>query len=156
MFNIYADIAAHLRQSVPALRTIDADKGQLANPEQAFPMDYPAVLIDLDTIDWANLGQKAQKGAGQIGITVAVLPTSQSHEGSPTLTEFVQEMEVIKNVYAALAGYLGMSRKKTYRQKRWDTIQAYTHIFNVQLTDTSAQKSYTKIVVGKQVTAALK
>ncbi|WP_297096409.1 hypothetical protein [uncultured Draconibacterium sp.] len=154
MFNIYAEIANHLRETVPALRTIDADKGQLANPEQAYPMDYPAVLIDLDTVDWAELGKKAQKGGAQIGITVAVLPTGQSSPDSPTLDTFVQEMDVINDVYGALSGFLGLTRKRTFRQKRWDTVQAYTHLFNNTLTDRTAQKTYEKVEVPFEINPA--
>lgn len=155
MFNIYKEIANHLRETVPALKTIDADKGQLANPEKAFPMDYPAVLIDLDNIDWKDLGNKAQQGKSQIGITVAVLPTTHSHQTSPTLDNFVDEMDVINNVYAALSGFLGLSRGRTYRQKRWDTVQAYTHLFNTTLTDRSAQKTYSKMQVSSDIQVEL-
>ncbi len=144
MFNIYKEIANHLREKVPALKTIDADKGQLANPEKAFPIDYPAVLIDLDSVDWSDLGKMVQKGKSKIAVTVAVLPTKHSHQTSPTLDDFVIEMDVINEVYAALNGFMGLARGKTYRQKRWDTIQAYTHLFNNTLTDRSAKKTYTK------------
>lgn len=147
MFNIYKEIANHLRATVPALKTIDADKGQLANPEQAYPLDYPAVLIDLDTVDWGDIGKKAQKGKSLIGITVAILPTAQTQEGSPNIDNFVEEMEVINDVFGALSGFLGLSRYKTFRQKRYDTIQAYTHLFNTSLTDRSAQKTCTMVPV---------
>ncbi len=156
MFNIYKEIADQLRASVPGLKTIDADKGQLANPEQAYPLDYPAVLIDLDTVEWGDIGKKTQKGKSLIGITVAVLPTAQTQEGSPTIDDFVEEMEVINDVFGALSGFLGLSRYKTFRQKRYDTIQAYTHLFNTSLIDRSAQKNYTKVEVVVETTVELK
>lgn len=156
MFNIYADIANHLKEKLPELRTIDADKGQLANPEQAFPMDFPAVLIDLDTIAWDELGKKLQKGKANIGITVAVQPMAQSAANSPTLDTFVAEMDIITKVFGALSGFLGLTRTNTSRQKRWDTIQAYTHIFKTNVTDNSAQLTYTTVVVDKTVTGKLK
>lgn len=151
MFNIYADIANHLKEKLPELRTIDADKGQLANPEQAFPMDFPAVLIDLDVVDWAEMGKKLQKGGANIGITVAVLPTAQSSQSSPTLDDYVTEMDIIDKVFGVLSGFLGLTRTKTVRQKRWDTIQTYTHLFKTGLTDRSAQKTYTTVEVPVKV-----
>ncbi len=144
MFNIYKQIADHLREKLPELRTIDADKGQLADPEKAYPLLFPAVLIDLDNIDWSNQGSKIQNGKSNIAITVAVLPVNQSHQDSPTIDDFVGQMEIINQVYSELAGFIGLNRLKTFRQKRYDTIQAYTHVFTNQLTDNSASKVYTK------------
>ncbi len=144
MFTIYKQIADHLRDKLPALRTIDADKGQLADPEKAYPLLFPAVLIDLDNIDWSNQGNHVQNGKCNIAITVAVLPVNQSHQDSPTIDDFVGQMEIINQVYSELAGFIGLSRLKTYRQKRYDTIQAFTHLFTTTLTDRSASKGYTK------------
>ncbi len=144
MFNIYKEIANHLREKLPELKTIDADKGQLADPEQAYPISYPAVLIDLDAIDWNDMGNRAQNGKTNIGITVAVLPVHQSHQNSPTLDNYVEQMEIVNQVYSALSGFMGLSRVKTYRQKRYDTIQAFTHLFKNTVVDRSAQKSYTQ------------
>lgn len=143
MFNIYKLIADRLQEKLPTLRTIDADKGQLANPEQAYPIDFPAVLIDIDTVDWAEFGKKMQKGKGLVGITVAVQPTAQSHEGAPNIGTYVTEMEVVNDVWRALTGYLGLCRVKTTRQKRLDTIQVFTHTFTISLQDHSAMPTYT-------------
>ncbi|MDX9703915.1 MAG: hypothetical protein RBU23_12865 [Candidatus Auribacterota bacterium] len=144
MFNIYKQIADRLRDQLPELKTIDADKGQLSDPEHAFPIDYPAVLIDLDNIDWADLGNNAQKGKSKIAVTVAVLPVHQSHQDSPTIDGFVEQMEIVNSVYTVLSGFLGLSRVNTHRQKRYDTVQAYTHVFTNNLVDRSAQKGYVK------------
>lgn len=144
MFNIYKLIATRLRNKLPQLGTIDADKGQLANPEQTYPLNYPAVLIDLDNIDWKNLGQKTQKGSGTIGITVAVQTTGQSHEDAPDLDRFIDEMEIVNEAFTVLNTYLGLSRIRTHRQKRLDAIQVYTHIFKIALEDKSAMKTYIK------------
>ena len=138
------------------MRTIDADKGQLANPEKAFPMDYPAVLINLDTVGWLDLPNKVQEGKLQVGITVVVLPTSHPHSGSPTIDDFIDEMQIINDVYGVLQGFLGLKRIKTSRQKRWDTLQAYTHIFTNKLTDKTAQRKFTKIEANLQATGSLK
>ena len=151
MFSIYKQIADRLREQLPGLRTIDADKGQLADPEKAYPIDYPAVLIDLDQAAWKELGNKAQNGKGNIGITVAVLPVHQSHQNSPDIEAFVSQMDIINQVHGVLSGFLGLCRTATSRQKRYDQVQAYTHMYAVTLTDTSAQKVYTKHPVPVEV-----
>lgn len=144
MFNIYKLIATRLRDKLTGLGTIDADKGQLVNPEQAYPLNYPAVLIDLDNIDWKDLGQKTQKGSGTIGITVAVQTTGQTHQNAPGLDRFIDEMEIVNEVFRVLNAYLGLSRVRTSRQKRLDAIQVYTHVFKISLEDKSAMKTYIK------------
>ncbi len=155
MFNIYKQIADRLRANIPGLKTIDADTGQLADPEKAYPLLFPAVLIDLDNIDWSTLGNKMQSGKSNIAITVAVLPVNQSHQDSPTIEGFVEQMEIINQVYAVLESFIGLNRIKTFRQKRYDTIQAYTHIFTNKLTDNSASKGYAKHPVPPEIKEVL-
>lgn len=70
MFTIYPQIANRLRSIVTDLGTIDYDYGQLASPEQAAPMDYPAVLVSIESAKWAETGQKVQKGSLVIAVTV--------------------------------------------------------------------------------------
>jgi hypothetical protein len=172
MFTIYQQIANRLQSKVTGLRTIDFDNGQLADPEKAYPLDYPAVLIDLEDIVWNDEAQKIQSGKATLSITVAVLPVNQSHQNSPTINEYVRQMAVINDVYTALKGYSGgdippvpepvegdpvgepvepvsfspLTRTRTQRQKRYDKIQAFTHTFTTSFKDRTAQSIYTKPV----------
>ena len=173
MFTIYPQLANRLKNKIAGLRTIDFDKGQLANPEQAYPINYPAVLIDIGTTNWKDLQQKLQRGEMAIGVTVAINPLHQSHQSSPTLLGYVQQMDIVNEVYQVLAGYkggdditidevtvggasfAGLSRIATEKQKRWDAIQSYTHIFKTSFTDRSAQPVYTKVEVPIDVSAVL-
>lgn len=167
MFTIYPQIANRLRNKVAALRTIDYDFGQLANPEEAYPMDYPAVLISVESAKWNEVGQKVQKGSLVIAVTVAILPTIfNTGQSSPELYKYPYMMQPVNDVFKAIRGYkggeiingieedenievqgsafTGLLRTDTLRMKRYDTIQAYTHLFKCEITDESAQPVYIK------------
>lgn len=177
MFTIYQQIANRLRAKLPALHTIDYDKGQLADPEKAYPLDYPAVLISLEDIVWKDEGKHIQRGTATIAVTVALLPTEVSLQNSPTINSFVEKMNLVNLVYTSLKGYrggetitvgvalggdpdepdaepvevtitgasfTGLTRTRTQRMKRYDTIQAFTHLFTTSFADNSAQPVYVK------------
>lgn len=175
MFTIYQQIANRLRVKFPELRTIDYDKGQLADPEKAYPLDFPAVLISLEDIAWKDEGKQIQRGTSTIAITVALLPTEVFRQDSPTLNNFVANANIINEVFTVLKSYRGgetiviqeafsdpdtndvtpevtiigasfspLTRTRTQRMKRYDTIQAFTHLFTTSFTDNSAQPIYVK------------
>lgn len=165
MFTLYPQIANRLRSLVPALRTIDYDFGQLANPEQAMPIDYPACLISVESVKWTENGQKIQKGALVVAVTVAIRPTFVSAgQSSPDLWRYTAMMQPVNDVFTALAGYkggeiiagideneqevevqgtpfTGLVRTATQRMKRYDNIQAHTHLFTCVLTDNTATRT---------------
>jgi len=168
MFTIYPQIANRLRSKVTALRTIDYDMGQLASPESALPMDYPACLISIESAKWEENGQKVQKGNLIIAVTVAIRPTVfNTGQTSPDLYKYPEMMQPVNDVFSALTGYKGgelitgtdgegegvelqgipfsgLSRSDTQRMKRYDEIQAYTIIFRCNITDSSAKPVYVK------------
>lgn len=168
MFTVYPQIANRLRSKVAALRTIDYDQGQLANPEHAAPMDFPACLISVEKAKWSGIRQNKQRGALILAVTVAIRPTIM-HTGqtSPELYLYPAMMQPVTDVFTALSGYkggekitginneeevveiegtpfTGLTRTDTQRMKRYDEIQAYTHLFSFELTDSSAEKAYVK------------
>lgn len=168
MFTIYPQIANRLRTAIADLKTIDYDKGQLANPEKFYSIDFPAVLISVESVKWSDGGNKAQKGDCVISITVAINPVAQTHQNAPDIWRYINQMKVINTVYTNLKGYKGgdvitgtdeddqeviiqgsaftaLTRTATQRMKRYDSIQAFTHVFNCQITDNSAQPVYVKV-----------
>lgn len=166
MFTIYPQIANRLRGKVAALRTIDYDYGQLSSPEQAAPLDYPACLVSIESVKWAENSQKVQKGSLVIAVTVAIQPTIfNTGQTSPYLCRYPAMMQPVNDVFTALTGYkggdiiagiddkgdeleikgaqfTGLTRSDTQRMKRYDEIQAFTHIFNCDMTESSAKKLY--------------
>lgn len=166
MFTIYPQLANRLRSKVAALHTIDYDYGQLSNPEKASPMDYPACLISVESAKWSENGQKTQKGSLVIAVTVAIRPTIfNTEETSPDLWKYPAMMQSVNDVFTALTGYkggdvitgvddegdaveiqgtpfTGLTRSDTQRMKRYDEIQAYTHLFRCDITESSAKRVY--------------
>jgi hypothetical protein len=183
MFTIYQQIANRLKDKLSDLKTIDFDSGQLADPEKAYPLDFPAVLIDMEQIDWQDNSQKVQSGKATISVTVAVLPVNQSRQDSPTINSFIKQMGIINLVYTALKGYTGgetitieaepigeepaepeviqgvsfspLTRIRTQRQKRYDRVQAFTHTFTCSFKDRTAQPVYTKPLATTEVVIEL-
>lgn len=175
MFTLYPQLANRLRSKVPALRTIDYDQGQLASPEQSAPMDYPACLISVESAKWDQNSQKVQKGNLIIAVTVAIRPTIfNTGQTSPELYKYPEMMQPVNDVFASLTGYkggdvingidaegeeveihgtpfTGLTRTATQRMKRYDGIQAFTHLFACTLTDSAARPVYVKNPVPPEI-----
>jgi len=168
VFTIYPQIANRLRSKVTTLRTIDYDYGQLADPGQAAPMDYPSVLVSIESAKWTENGQKVQKGSLVIAVTVAIRPTIfNTAQTSPELWKYPAMMQPVLDVFTVLTGFkggeiiegvdhegeeveiqgipfTGLIRTDTQRMKRYDEIQAFTHVFRCDITESSARPVYVK------------
>jgi hypothetical protein len=168
MFTIYPQIANKLRGEVPGLQTVDYDKGQLALPEKYFSLNFPAVLISVESVKWNDGGKNTQTGDVVVAVTVAINPVVQNTQASaPDIWKYITQMQVINDAYTKLKGYKGgdeipgldenneevivqgssftaLTRTTTQRMKRYDQIQAFTHVFTCQLKDNSAQPVYVK------------
>lgn len=106
LHNLFPQLCDHLRAAVPALGTIDIDMSQL-DYEDGEPIKYPAVFIDLENVNWTDLGGGIQKGPGTLRFTVAVEVSEESYEGAAGRENMLERLKVIQQVHQALQHHQG-------------------------------------------------
>lgn len=75
--------------SLPELRMIDFDRGQLDTPEKFESILQPAVLVGIPVIDWKNIAHNHQDGEGTFYTkTVVRLPHNNAFYTTPEFSDF--------------------------------------------------------------------
>ena len=67
---------------IPVLKYIDENWGQ-AHTSQPNPVKYPMALIDVESVEWGNLGNHVQLGKARIVVSVSALRLSNTSKGAP-------------------------------------------------------------------------
>ena len=70
MESLLLPIINHISQSFPEIPYVDEDYGQLEAIDNdnvdTYPVVFPCVLINTDSVDWSSLSAKSQKGTAHI------------------------------------------------------------------------------------------
>ncbi|MCL1821934.1 MAG: hypothetical protein FWG22_03830, partial [Prolixibacteraceae bacterium] len=75
---IYKPLRDKARQSLPYLKFIDLQKGQMNTPQQNYPLPLPALLVELGDFRFSNLLEFQQKGDGTISFYLYIDLVSDS------------------------------------------------------------------------------
>ncbi len=99
MLDTYNLLARHLREGLPQLAWIDLDKGQLTDPRPHHSLVSPALLINMGTVSWEELGQNTQIGSATITLKLAFVLASETHADDPNLTDSVAQLELAERLH---------------------------------------------------------
>ena len=108
MEQIYNAILARLQKTVPCLKWIDLDTGQLDDYAQRPPVAFPCLLIDIELTDCQDLYPGVQLCNAILGIRIAQNPPASRTAGlTPKKirqTE-LQRYQLVEDVYRALQSW---------------------------------------------------
>lgn len=82
MKQLLTNIIARLSE-ISTLKYVDENWGQ-ADTTQPNAVKYPMALIDVESIEWANLGNHVQDGHANIVIAVSAMRLSNTSKGAPS------------------------------------------------------------------------
>jgi hypothetical protein len=102
MKEIFLDIQSKLSE-IPDLKHIDKNWGQLLYKEP--PVKFPCALLDVDNVDYTQLGMLAQTANATIGITVANYRLVNSSLHAPKKEEAYAILETIEKIHQLLHGW---------------------------------------------------
>lgn len=150
---LYIAVSYRLQAKVPAIKWIDQNFGQLNIVESAEyrpPVLFPCVLIDMVNFQFEELTAGAQRATGNILITIATAPFSNSNFKTPTpqREKALEYYEIEHQVHAALhgwapAGFERILRRTVDKQEREDSIRERAILFEVSFTDEAAKTPLT-------------
>lgn len=106
---ITAQLIDHIAVNVPWLGTVDEDCGQLealANEsEDRYPMTFPAVLINIDSVDWSNIADGGQTGQANIRVRLLIDCYDDMHAGSMGKEKAAERQALCRHLNNILSGF---------------------------------------------------
>jgi hypothetical protein len=154
-------IVERLSAQVPALRGVDENWGQLDGYAPSPPVKLPCALVDVEGVQWSDLGDLRQTGAAQVRVTVATLRLSSASAAAPEAQRqrAFEVIDLLADVHRALHGWRPpgnasrLTRTATRMARRDDGIRQYEVLFALQLSDDGAQPQHAKASVTPLITA---
>lgn len=109
MESILEKIISYVGDSMPMLKVIDEDYGQLEFIDQqdrdTYPLTFPAVLIDAPETQWSNIEGLSQKGLTTVRVKLIIDCYDDTHYGSGT-TELIARREALRRrLHLLLQGF---------------------------------------------------
>ena len=104
MERILTDIISHLEtnRSAIGLSYIDEDYGQMESGTDTYPVTYPAVLIELQNIDWEGTGGREQRGEATIVVRTYIDCYDDTHALSTTIDKVKERTKIASDVTSLL------------------------------------------------------
>lgn len=151
--DILSAVQERLSLKEPNIKYLDEDWGQLDYYNDNPPVQWPAALLELQSVSWKNQSQKVQDGVMSISISVADIKTTNTSFRAPATQKQTAAAiwVVLENIHKALHGWnpasnypelrnaFGtLSRVSTQRVKRDDGIRQFIVIYSCECTDWSS------------------
>jgi hypothetical protein len=159
---LYQSIVHRLQSKIASKLWIDLEAGQIDALDDNYPVQFPAIFIDLANCQWHNLGEGHQQGDINIGIRLALDIYADFHADSPTLADAAQQLKLLNQVHAALhtfgghvledgnGGFLDTHFGKLMRtsfntERRADGLRVFNMTYTTAIYDDYAAKQYLKV-----------
>ncbi|GET46487.1 hypothetical protein [Capnocytophaga felis] len=104
MKQLYLTILDALKQ-IPAIKWVDLNTGQLQ--QEMPPLAYPAVLINVNSLNCKDLGENTQRVQASFSLTL-VYPTmgeTNSHAPEPMQSTGLQFLDLAEEIYKKMQGF---------------------------------------------------
>lgn len=123
---------------------IDIDQGQIDNFDNQYPIDFPAALIDVATVEWENADNENQVGDCRVSIRIVLdVPENMNHLSPDTsFASGLNRFAIVQQVYEAIENYNATSKQFTrftrarqYNEKRPDRLKVVVLEFTTTIWD---------------------
>lgn len=118
---LLSKIIDHIGDHMPVLSTIDEDCGQLEayadESRDNYPLTFPAVLLNVDSIDWSNTGgdpnHRAQFGRLTIRVRLLIDCYDDIHYGSNGQKKAAERQALAHQLHATIHGFKPFNEEST-------------------------------------------
>ena len=148
---LYQSIVTRLQNEVPELLWIDMECGQLEFPEENYPVQFPALLIDISETQWSSVGNGVQVGDVTVQIRVAFDIYEDTHADAPDIETALQRLQLMNKIHSKLHNFEGkilpdgsdthfnkMERIRTSSERRDDGLKVFTMLYTLNMRDQHA------------------
>ena len=152
MESLLLPIINHISQSFPEIPYVDEDYGQLEAIDNdnvdTYPVVFPCVLINTDSVDWSSLSAKSQKGNAHICVRLCIDCYDDTHFASGTTEKIKERSELVHSLHAALQTYRPLSVGALIRTKSkfytWSHgIKVYELYYDIDVDDIITPSTHT-------------
>ncbi len=150
MESVIENIVKLIGGSMPQMRTVDEDYGQLEMLEQesrdTYPLVFPAVLIDAPDAQWENIAGLSQKGLATVRIKLCIDCYDDTHYGSGTVEKIAERESMRRELHSLLQGYRADGHSALIRtSSRFYTfgpgIKVYEATYTLEVTEMLEEKA---------------
>lgn len=166
---LYQSIVNRLQNNVADKLWIDLEAGQLDALDENYPVQFPAVFIDLANCEFENLSEGHQQGALTINFRIAFDIYSDFHGDSPALNDAANQLKLINRIHAALHRFSGhiiddgsggfedthfspLMRSSFSSERRADGLRVFNLAYTTEVYDEHAAQQYTTTPVIPEIT----
>lgn len=144
MESLLLPIINHISQSFPEIPYVDEDYGQLEAIDNdnidTYPVVFPCVLINTDSVDWSSLSAKSQKGTAHICVRLCIDCYADTHFGSNTTDKIKERADLVHALHESLQTYRPLSVGALVRTKSkfytWSHgIKVYELYYDIDVDD---------------------
>ena len=147
---------------VPEIACVDQDRGQL-NTKGRPAVQWPCVLIDMETFAYDNLGSNVQTVEGTVCVLLGFAPIGPTASGTPeeykeaALGYYELEWKLNKALHgwSAGEGFGYLMRTSAKSQKRTDGYRVREIRYSLTFDDRSTQSGLTYVAVTPVITGVL-
>ncbi len=107
METLFLSVQKRIAENMPELSLVDEDYGQLNTEEDAYPVTFPCVLIQVEEIDWKDLGGGKQQGTANIRVKLSIDCYDDTHYTSGTANKAAGRMLLYKKMHKQLNMFKG-------------------------------------------------
>lgn len=151
--NLFKSILDRIKSTVPDIRFIDHDLGQLENYEIRPSVSWPCCLIDIDKIQYSDAdSNNEQMAQGTITLRLGLVKYTDSNNLTPAnvFENSLKYYEIENEVFKALhgwnpEGFSKLLRRVAATEKRDDDIRVRVITFDVSYRDAGAAPVKTTI-----------
>lgn len=105
---LFVALCDHIGRSVPEIRFIDFDRGQLSMSGERPPVDWPCCLLSIDYTNCRDLAveENTQLVMADITLHVAFPPAGETHNHAPETVRSagLQMLDTVEKLHDALQG----------------------------------------------------
>lgn len=109
MEHITSILIDHIATTLPWLSLVDEDTGQLEalgdETRDNYPLTFPAVLINIDSVDWSNIADGGQTGQANIRVRLLIDCYDDMHAGSMGKEKAAERQALCRQVNSAVSGF---------------------------------------------------
>ena len=161
MERLLLDLVRHISLSMPGIKTVDEDYGQLEMLDQqerdTYPLTFPAVLVDASEVSWDNIAGLSQKGIATVRVRLVIDCYDDTHAGSGTQHKIEEREAMRRKLFECLQGHrIGDESALIRTSDRFYTfnhgIKVYEESYSLELTEmlteskTTVQNPRVKII----------
>ena len=126
---LYLNLVDKFKNDLPQVKTFRLFNNQFTSEEMESSLNYPAVFMEFETIDYRSITGGSQNIDFQINF----------HVGFASLeTEDLKILDLLDEIYKSIQGFCGLQRSSEQQDVNVDNVAVWNQIYTTTIVDDAA------------------